>query len=170
MWRGNKRVVERGVALTYQESQKVVGRARGSEVSAVARAILQTVRNENLTPHLPVLVPDDPQAQVLDVEVPGPGHVGDVQGDVVQPRGPEGGLRLLAGPGGALHRRQGRPQAHQPGGRLPPGQPAPLEVLDDRARKVGPHGRPPSVGRMVSDETLLDKPGGPTPRAAPKGP
>ena len=56
-------------------------------------------------------VPDDLQPQVLDVEVSGPGHAADVQGDVIKARGLEGAAFALAGLGRRRASRSGPPRA-----------------------------------------------------------
>src|SRR5271157_1382893 len=115
-------VVEAGVVPLEQRQEEVVAAAQEAVVLAS--------------------VPDDLQTQVLDVEVSGPGHATDIQGDVIQTRGLEGAAFALACLGHTGHHAQGRPESHQSGSKLAAGQQLPLEVLNKRFGDVGLHDQP----------------------------
>ena len=113
---------------------------RSSSGSSPGRSPLKSVRKKpSPLPRKQLSSPpslEDLQPQVLDVEVSGPGHAGDVQGDVIHdPWLERCCLRPgLPGPARGMH-AQGRPESHQSGSELAAGQQAPLEVLNQAFRR-----------------------------------
>src|SRR5271166_1656342 len=124
-----------GVAVMVQTGSLALEQRQEEVVAAAQEAVVLAT------------VPDDLQPQVLDVEVSGPGHATDIQGDVIQTRGLKGAAFALAYLGHMGHHAQGRPESHQSGSELAAGQQAPLEVLNERFGDVGLHDQPLLSGR-----------------------